>query len=123
VILSTHIVADIETLTRDLAILSRGSLLYHGGLESLLRTVEGKTWELAADLNEVAALRQRYQISSLMRRGNRAYLRVIQDAAPAAAEVRQVPPTLEEAYLYTVASPGAAGSPRAPSAPSVGALR
>src|ERR1035441_10191544 len=45
VILSTHIVSDVEATATDIALISQGSLVVHASPEELLRRVEGKVWE------------------------------------------------------------------------------
>ena len=54
VILSTHIVSDVEATATDIALIAKGSLVAHATPEALLRQVEGKVWEWvvpSADLN------------------------------------------------------------------------
>src|SRR6185312_761688 len=46
VILSTHIVSDVEAVATNIAILAHGRLLAHGSPESILASVTGQVWEL-----------------------------------------------------------------------------
>src|SRR5690625_4319091 len=52
VILSTHVVADIESVCTDLAVLNQGRLLYRGTPEALARRAEGKVWSVTLDADE-----------------------------------------------------------------------
>jgi ABC-type multidrug transport system ATPase subunit len=99
VILSTHIISDVEAVATEIAILNQGRLLWHAAPEDLLRTVEGKAWEWVIPSTDLAAARQRYLISSAVRRSDGIHTRVVADGPPG-SDARPIPPTLEDAYLY-----------------------
>jgi ABC-2 type transport system ATP-binding protein len=103
VILSTHIVTDVESTAATIAIIDHGRLLAHGSAEDLLRTVSGRVWEWTVPGPELAEARRRLVVSSTARRGDGVVLRVVGDEAPAAAAVA-VAPSLEDAYLYGIAA-------------------
>jgi ABC-type multidrug transport system ATPase subunit len=103
VILSTHIVSDVEAAATEIAILNNGRLLAHLAPEALLRTVEGKVWEWVVPSAELTAARQRYIISSAVRRSDGVHLRLVA-AAPPGDHAQAVPPTLEDAYLYRLST-------------------
>ena len=109
VILSTHIVSDVEACATNIALIARGQLVTCAAPEELLRTVEGKVWERIVPSAELPALRQQYLTSSTMHRSDGVHLRIVADEAPGAAAIPQ-PPTLEDAYLYWI-SPKKAGVP------------
>ncbi len=102
VILSTHIVSDVEATATGIAIVSRGRLVRHAAPETLLAALEGKVWEWVVASAELPAARQRFLISTVTRRSDGAHARVVSEAAPGAGALR-VAPTLEDAYLYAVA--------------------
>jgi ABC-type multidrug transport system ATPase subunit len=111
VILSTHIVSDIEAVATSIAILENGHLLAHESTEILLASVAGKIWEVVIPSGELPALRQKYLISSTVHRSDGVHARVVADAAPDKA-LRSLDPSLEDAYLFALAShrvSGAAG--------------
>src|ERR1700683_1170343 len=70
VILSTHIVSDIESVATDMAVLDGGRLLAHALPEDLLRSVEGKVWEEVIPSEDLPKIKQKYQISSTARRSD-----------------------------------------------------
>jgi len=107
VILSTHIVSDVEAVATDIAIIVRGRLIAHQAPEALLHSVEGRTWELVLPSAELPALRQRQLVSGTSRRGAGVQARVIADCAPGPG-ARAVSPTLEDAYLDVLARERAA---------------
>lgn len=101
VILSTHIVSDVEAAATEIAVINKGHLLTHSTPEALLRAVEGKVWEWVIPSADLTAARQRYLISSAIRRSDGVHVRVVVDAPPSAG-ARAVPPTMEDAYLYCI---------------------
>lgn len=103
VILSTHIVSDVEAVATDIAVLSSGQMLAHAAPEEMLRIVEGKVWDLVVASGELPSLRQRFQISSSIRRSDGVQIRVVSDARPAAGAVPAAP-SLEDAYLYCIST-------------------
>ena len=98
VILSTHIVSDVEATATDIALISKGSLVAHASPEQLLRQVEGKVWEWVLPSTELNAARQKYLISNTARRGDGVHARVLAIAPPNGAQ--PVTPSLEDAYLF-----------------------
>jgi ABC-type multidrug transport system ATPase subunit len=99
VILSTHIVSDVEAAATEIAILNAGRLVWHSTPEALLRTVEGLVWEWVLPGAEWVDVRQRYLVSSTARRSDGVHVRLLAERAPH-PDVRAVAPTLEDAYLY-----------------------
>ena len=101
IILSTHIVGDIEASATEIAILSQGQLRQHTTPEALLRAVEGRVWEWVAPAADLPQVRQRYLVSSAIRRSDGVHVRLVSVRPPAAA-ARLVAPTLEDAYLGAI---------------------
>ncbi|MGA2649152.1 MAG: ABC transporter ATP-binding protein [Terracidiphilus sp.] len=98
VILSTHIVSDVEATATDIALIENGSLVAHATPEALLLLVEGKVWEWVVASTELNAAKQRFLVSSTTRRSDGVHVRVLGDEPPAGAQ--PVAPNLEDAYLY-----------------------
>jgi len=98
VILSTHIVSDVEATATDIALISAGTLVAHATPEELLRQVEGKVWEDVVPSSEMQAIKQRYLISGTARRSDGVHVRILAPSAPNGAQ--PLVPTLEDAYLY-----------------------
>jgi ABC-2 type transport system ATP-binding protein len=98
VLLSTHIVSDVEATATDIAVVDRGRLLAHAEPEELLRRVEGSVWEWVLPSAELPAARERWKISSTFRRADGVHARVV-SATPPSPQAVPVAPTLEDAYL------------------------
>lgn len=113
VILSTHIVSDVEAVATGIAILARGQLLMHDSPEGLLAGVAGKVWELLVPSAELPALRQKHLISNTAHRADGVHARVVAGSSPAAG-ARPLEPSLEDAYLAALAAQRANHSAGAP---------
>src|SRR5436305_1172224 len=114
VILSTHIVSDVEATATGIAIMDRGRLLASAGPEELLRAVEGKVWDWVLPSADLPAARERFKIGSTVRRADGVHARVVSVASdvPPAPTATPLAPTLEDAYLAVLAgSRGTSGTP------------
>ena len=108
VLLSTHIVSDVESVASDIAIMAHGRIQLRGGPQDLLREAEGRVWEVTVPQDALAPLRERHLISRMIRTGTGVRVRLLAPAAPDAGAV-PVPPDLEDAYLTIIhRSPGPA---------------
>jgi ABC-2 type transport system ATP-binding protein len=103
VILSTHIVSDVEAVATSIAILAHGLLIVHDSPEGLLTRVSGKVWEVVVASADLPALRQKHLISSAAHRSDGVHARVVADAPPAPS-ARPLEPSLEDAYLAALAT-------------------
>ncbi len=103
VILSTHIVSDVEAVATDIALIAQGQLVVHGAPEALLAGVNGKVWEVVVPGEDLPALRQGFLVSSTAHRNDGVHARVVADAAPR-SDARALEPSLEDAYLATLAA-------------------
>jgi ABC-2 type transport system ATP-binding protein len=98
VILSTHIVSDIEASAGVLVVLEGGRLRYHGSAENLMSRAQGQVWDWVVPSAQIAKLRSEYRVSAALNRVDGVQLRVIAASAPS-ADATPAPPTLEDAYL------------------------
>jgi ABC-type multidrug transport system ATPase subunit len=99
IILSTHLIEDVEAVADRVAVLHKGRIRFHGTVPEMLNEVGGKVWEVDATADELAEIRLHHMETGLRRAGDRIQIRVVADAVkhPAA---RQVEPSLEDAYLW-----------------------
>jgi ABC-2 type transport system ATP-binding protein len=103
VILSTHIVSDVEAVATGIAVICRGRLVTHAAPETMLGALEGGVWECVMSSSELERLRPRLLVSGTTRRGDGVHVRVVSPGPPVAG-ARSLPPTLEDAYLGTIDS-------------------
>ena len=103
VILSTHIVSDVEATATSIAIINKGQRVTHAAPESILRAVEGKVWTWVVASEEFSKLKQTHLISNTARRSDGVHVRVVAEQKPN-AEAEPASATLEDAYLWFVQS-------------------
>jgi len=109
VILSSHIVSDIEAAATSIAIMNKGRLLVHAAPEDLIRSVEGRVWEVIVRSADLPALKQTHVVGNTARSGEGVRARVVGEQAPA-ADAQRVSPTLEDAYLQLISSASGNGN-------------
>lgn len=101
VILSTHIVSDIEAVASRIAIMKSGRLVACDPPEALLQSVAGNVWEIVLPSADLAALRERYLVGGTAHRVDGVHARVI-STNPPERPARNLEPTLEDAYLWAL---------------------
>ena len=106
VILSTHIVSDVEASATALAVMDKGKLLFNGAPDALIAQAEGHVWEWLVPESNVAEARANFTISSSLRRPDGVRLRVV-SATPPSNDAQACTPDLEDAYLWLLAREGA----------------
>ncbi|MFC4079667.1 ABC transporter ATP-binding protein [Amycolatopsis samaneae] len=112
VILSTHIVSDVEATADDIAIMAQGRLLRRGTPEHLLGMVDGYVWETMIPSAELIEFRERHVVSRAVRTPDGIRVRVLAPEPPTIDAVN-VPPDLEDAYLNVVRGVNQATAARA----------
>lgn len=101
VILSTHIVSDVEATATHIVLINKGRLLRESAPEELLKELEGKVWEWVVKSNDLPALKQKHIVSGTIRRTDGVQVRVVSQSQPE-ADAQNTSPNLEDAYLYFV---------------------
>jgi ABC-2 type transport system ATP-binding protein len=101
VILSTHIVSDVEATATSIAIINMGQRITHAAPETILQAVKGKVWTWVVASEAFAKLKQSHLISSTARRSDGVHVRVVSERKPN-PDAEPVPVTLEDAYLYYI---------------------
>lgn len=103
VILSTHIVSDVEAVASEIALIAHGRLVTHGAPEALLAAMTAKVWEVVVSGEELPALRRNHLVSNTAHRSDGVHARVVADNKPTST-ARSVEPSLEDAYLAALAA-------------------
>ena len=101
VILSTHIVSDVEATATRIALVNKGKLLCEAAPEDLLRELECKVWEWCVSSDDLITLKQQHIVSGTIRKSDGVQVRVVSASQPE-MQARSVSPNLEDAYLYFV---------------------
>ena len=95
VILSTHIVGDIEATCENVAILNSGKVIYNGSTEALAKLAEGKVYSIEKDIENI---KSRFIVIGMLTHGGKAILRIISDDKPFETAVN-CNPTIEDGYM------------------------
>lgn len=101
VILSTHIVSDVEATATHIALIHKGKLLRSSAPEDLLKELENKVWEWTVASDDLPALKQKHIVSGTIRKSDGVQVRVASATRPE-VQAKNVAPNLEDAYLYFV---------------------
>ncbi|MFG6339066.1 MAG: ABC transporter ATP-binding protein [Lachnospiraceae bacterium] len=101
VILSTHIVSDIEAIADEVLLMKKGKLVSQGTVFELTKEAEGKVWELTVSPAEAKSWQERAAVANLRHEGEQVVLRIIAEDKP---EEGAVPceAGLEDLYLYSM---------------------
>lgn len=99
VILSTHIVSDVDFIADEILLMKKGRIIEQGTLREVTRNIDGKVWECLADPREAARLLASFTVSNLRNAGDQVHLRLLAQACPCEGAVNAAP-GLEDVYLY-----------------------
>ena len=91
VVVSSHIMSDIESVCENVAVLDAGRLLFAGTVGALAKKAEGKVFELAIPKKEQDAVKRDYYILSSQSHASDVRIRVLADRIPAGCPVSCVP--------------------------------
>lgn len=100
VILSTHIVSDVEFIAEEIIMMKSGQIVQFGKLQNIISEINGQVWECivpSARAEEYAATFNTSNLRNL--ENNKTALRIIADRSPMEKAVR-VQPNLEDLYLF-----------------------
>ena len=101
VILSTHIVSDVEVTSERLAILHLGRLLYSGTLTDLLAPLHGRTWIIDVEEEELSEVRDEFFVTGVFRSATGMQVRALADEMTHPRGYAAAP-TLDDAYVATM---------------------
>ncbi len=101
VMLSTHIVSDVEAIASQIAMINQGQLIKSDLPENFLRAVNGKVWEWVTESSDLIAARKTHLLSGVLRQADGIRLRAIATTQPHPL-AEAVLPNLEDAYLYHI---------------------
>ena len=99
VILSTHIVSDVEAIADEVLLMKKGKFVLQGTVQKLTEKANGKVWELTVSPSEARKWQDRTTVANLRHEGKDMVLRIVSDNMPS----KQAVPcgaTLEDLYLY-----------------------
>ncbi len=101
IVLSTHIISDVEAVASRLVILEAGQVLSDTTPEKLLAATVGKVWSVTVDQATALQLQATHQVSTMVNQMSGVTLRLVSATRPHEAAII-VDPSLEDAYLLVV---------------------
>ena len=99
ILLSTHIVSDVESIADEILILKNGRLRDRGTVNQLVSEISDKVWECEVTECEANKLEETFIVSNRRQDGQHIVIRIVSEQAPI-SKASLVSPTLEDLYLY-----------------------
>ncbi len=99
VLLSTHIVSDVEYIADELLLMKKGQLIKKGSPDEIVRGVQGCVWECRIEPDKAEEYNARYLVSNLKNQDDNVCLRIVSVEKPEEDAV-PVEANLEDVYLY-----------------------
>ena len=109
VILSTHIIDDVQSVCNRLVVIHKGCILFNGEPAALIRSAEGHVGVFETDVENDPVLKNGYKVVSRILTTGGVQFRIVASELPDI--VRPVAPSLEDAYMFLMAEQGGNGEP------------
>lgn len=103
IILSTHIVGDISSSCKCMALMNKGEVAYYGSPEEMLKQAEGKVWRIQITGDQLHEIDKKYPVISTIPSGTGWEVQVVADEVQG-YDAEPYPPNLEHAYVYYMES-------------------
>ena len=100
VLISTHVVSDIEFIAKEIVLLKQGKLVSHDTCPNLVSEIENKVVEVEINREELKYFQNNYRVSNLYHNDDKIIVRLVTDNPPKDHKSTIVKPTLEDLYLY-----------------------
>lgn len=100
VLISTHVVSDIEFIAKEIILLKEGKLISHNTCNSLTKEIENKVFEVEIEKEELKYFQENYRVSNLYHNDDKIIVRLVTDIPPENHKIQTTKPTLEDLYLY-----------------------
>lgn len=100
VLISTHVVSDIEFIAKEIILLKEGKLISHNTCNNLTKEIENKVFEVEIEKEELKYFQENYRVSNLFHSGDKITVRIVTDNPPENHIIQTAKPTLEDLYLY-----------------------
>ena len=99
VLLSTHIVSDLEAVANEVILLQKGNVLAVKKPHELLKQLNGHVWIISVPTSEETVLTNEYACSNVMHTDGRSVIRVLSERKPHPGATL-IAPNMEDMYLY-----------------------
>ena len=99
IILSTHIVGDISSTCKCMALMNQGEVSFFGSPEEMMKNTEGKVWKIKVTSDQLTEIDKKYPIITTIPSGTGWEIQVVADKVEG-YDADPFPPNLEHAYVY-----------------------
>ena len=100
VLISTHVVPDVEYVSKEILLLSNGVLLRQGSTQELVREIRGQVWEVVVPGDQVKDMGRYGLVCSMARAEENVVVRFLSATRPEELCCTEAEPTLEDVYLH-----------------------
>lgn len=99
ILLSTHIVSDVEYIADKILLMKAGQMIHQGTLDEILSVIKEKVWECRVEKNKADELSEKYPILNFRNEDEDIFLRLVSEERPCEGANR-TEAVLEDLYLY-----------------------
>lgn len=101
IILSTHIISDIESIAKETIMIKEGEIIMKGNHREILSDMNGKVYRIRTnDEIQLAEIQQKYKVVNLQRGVDFTELRIVSDKAISYANTEIIEPKFEDVYMF-----------------------
>ena len=100
VIITTHIVSDIQYISKEILLMNKGKLLLKDNPDTIVESMQGKVFEAKIQENQLNIVKEKYNISSIIKTNDGLLARIVSEDKPKELNINDVKSTLEDTYLY-----------------------
>lgn len=99
VLLSTHIVSDVEYIANEILLMKDGRLIHRGTSEELICSMTENVWRCSVEKRQVPSVLKTYKVSNVKSEAHGAEMRIISKSKPFAGAILEEA-NLEDVFLY-----------------------
>ena len=100
VIITTHIVSDIQYISKEILLMNKGKLLLKENPDTIVESMQGKVFEAKIQENQLNKVKEKYNISNIIKTNDGLLARIVSEDKPIELDIDSVKSTLEDTYLY-----------------------
>lgn len=100
VIIATHVVQDVEFISKEILLIEEGQIIEKKEREDLIQKMEGKVFEVRVPMEKYKELQEQYLIGNVVKERDYALVRIVTDEISHSLDFQSVKANLEDVYLY-----------------------
>lgn len=100
VLIATHVVPDVEFISKEIVILKEGEILRKAERETLIEEMNGKVFEICTNLSNLKKIQDTSLVGNIIKEREKIRVRIVADILEKGAWASPIRPSLEDVYLY-----------------------